>query len=129
MASSPSTAAKCSAWFPSTRFPEADPGPERALRSRLQDVLVGDRAPQEYDALLLGLLEPLGLVEPLVERPQRREARNRAQEIVDQVIAGTLTTLLSGAVLSIFAAVQNTVSAGGGDGDGGGYNGGGGWWA
>ncbi|HKR50710.1 MAG TPA: GPP34 family phosphoprotein, partial [Pseudonocardiaceae bacterium] len=67
--------------FPSPRFPEMDPDPERMLRSQLREVLLGGRAPQEQDALLLGLLMPLELVDRLVERPQCREARKRAKEI------------------------------------------------
>lgn len=88
--------------FPSTRFPEADPGPERALRSRLQNVLLGGRAAEEQDALLLGLLEPLGLVDQLVERKQRREARKRAKEIAENGIAGSA---VSDTVREIQAAV------------------------
>ncbi|MGH3784966.1 MAG: GOLPH3/VPS74 family protein [Pseudonocardiaceae bacterium] len=92
--------------FPSTRFPEVDPGPERALRSRLREVLLGTRVPQEYDALLLGLLDPLGLVDPLVERPHRREARKHAKEIADRGIAGKA---VSDAVRDIHAAVATAV--------------------
>lgn len=105
--------------FPGTRFPEADPGPERMLRSRLQDVLLGGRAPQEQDALLLGLLEPLGLVDRLVERPQRREARKRAKQVATTGIAGSA---VSQAVRDIQSAVTVAVivpAATGGDGGGG----------
>jgi hypothetical protein len=106
--------------FPGTRFPEADPGPERMLRSRLSDVWLGGRAPQEQDALLLGLLEPLELVDQLVEghpRPQRREARKRAKEIATQGIAGKA---VSHAVRDIQAAVMGAVivTVTGGDGGG-----------
>lgn len=105
--------------FPGTRFPEADPGPERMLRSRLCDVLLGEQAPQEQDALLLGLLEPLGLVDRLVERHQRREARKRAKEVATTGIAGSA---VSAAVRDIQAAVMVAViipTVTGGDGGGG----------
>lgn len=95
--------------FPGTRFPEVDPGPEQMLRSRLRDVLLGGRAPQEQDALLLGLLEPLELVDRLVEghpRHQRREARKRAKEVATQGIAGSA---VSQAVRDIQAAVMVAV--------------------
>ncbi len=107
--------------FPGTRFPEADPGPERMLRSRLRDMLLGGLAPQEQDALLLGLLEPLGLVDRLMEghqRHQRREARKRAKEIATQGIAGSA---VSEAVRDIQAAVMVAVivpTVAGGDGGG-----------
>lgn len=108
--------------FPSIRFPETDPGPERMLRSRLQEVLLGGRAPQEQEALLLGLLDPLGLVDRLVERPQRRQARRRVKEIATEGIAGSA---VSDAVRDIQSAVMTAVvvsaiSADGGDGGGGG---------
>lgn len=105
--------------FPGTRFPEADPGPERMLRSRLREVLLDGRAPQEQDALLLGLLEPLGLVDRLVEghqRHQRREARKRAKEIATHGIAGSA---VSDAVRDIQTAVMGAVvvsTVAGGDG-------------
>lgn len=108
--------------FPATRFPEADPGPERRLRLRLHEVLLGGRAPQEQDALLLGLLEPLGLVGQLVDRRQRREARKRAKEIATNGIAGKA---VSDAVRDIQAAVMVAVivpvvtDGGGGNGGGG----------
>jgi hypothetical protein len=105
--------------FPSTRFPEADPGPERLLRSRLRGVLLGDREPAERDALLLGLLVPLDLVGGLVEKDQRRAAGKRAKEIAEGGVAGTA---VSDAVREIQAAVMVAVLVpvvAGGDGGGG----------
>lgn len=74
--------------FPRTRFPAADDGPERRLREALRAVLVAGRAPTEQEALLLGLLEPLGRVDQLVDRDERRAARRRAQELGEQGLAG-----------------------------------------
>src|SRR4051794_2972906 len=48
---------------PLTRFPTADGTPERALRERLHAVLVTGRDPTPEEALLVGLLEPLGLID------------------------------------------------------------------
>ncbi len=90
--------------IPATRFPEADPGPERDLRARLRDVLVVGRAPTEEEALLVGLLEPLELIGNVVERDERRAARTRAKEVAEQGIAGT-------AVRDAVAAVQAAVMA------------------
>ena len=92
--------------FPSTRFPETDPGPERLLRSRLSAVLLGDREPAERDALLIGLLVPLDLVGGLVEKDQRRAAGKRAKEIAEGGVAGTA---VSDAVREIQAAVMVAV--------------------
>ena len=74
--------------FPTTRFPEADPLPERELRARLLDVLVSGRAPDEEEALLVGLLEPLGLVDRVVPKEDRRRARSRAKEVGERGVAG-----------------------------------------
>jgi len=90
--------------LPATRFPEADPAPERDLRARLRDVLVVGREPTEEEALLVGLLEPLELIGNVVERDERRAARKRAKEVAEQGIAGT-------AVRDAVAAVQAAVLA------------------
>jgi Golgi phosphoprotein 3 (GPP34) len=92
--------------FPSTRFPEADPEPERALRFRLRAVLLGEREPATSEALLLALLVPLDLVGGLVDKDQRRAAKKRAKEIADGGIAGTA---VSDAVREIQAAVMVAV--------------------
>jgi hypothetical protein len=75
--------------FPTTRYPERDPGPELTLRARLGAVLSGAQQPDEHDALLLGVLVPLDLVGGLVERDQRRAAKKRAKEIADGGVAGS----------------------------------------
>lgn len=103
--------------FPSTRFPERDPGPERLLRSRLSAVLLGDREPAEREALLLGLLVPLDLVGGLVEKDQRRTAKTRAKEIAKGGVAGTA---VPDAVREIQAAVMVAVMVPVVTGDGGG---------
>lgn len=74
--------------FPSTRFPVADPGPERLLRDRLTAVLDGRRRPEDRDALLFGLLVSLEMISELVEWDERRAARERAKEIADGGITG-----------------------------------------
>lgn len=90
--------------LPTTRFPEADPAPERDLRARLRDVLVMGREPSEEEALLIGLLDPLELIDNVVERDERRAARKRAKEVAEQGIAGT-------AVRDAAAAVQAAIMA------------------
>ncbi|HUA47685.1 MAG TPA: GPP34 family phosphoprotein [Solirubrobacteraceae bacterium] len=72
-----------------TRFPTLDSAPERDLRGRLRDVLLADREPTEDRALLVGLLEPLGLIDSIVPRDRRRGARGRAKAVAEQGIAGT----------------------------------------
>ena len=62
--------------LPTTRFPTVDAAPERELRERLIGVLVAGRDPTEEEALLVGLLEPLGLIDLVVTKDQRSAARS-----------------------------------------------------
>jgi hypothetical protein len=91
-----------------TRFPARDPGPEQELRARLADVLVGDREPTEEEALLIGLLVPLGLIGSLAPRDQRRAARDRAKSVAEQGLAGTA---VRDAIRAVQAAVIASVAA------------------
>jgi hypothetical protein len=91
---------------PRTRYPTVDEAPERELRERLRAVLVDGRDPSAEEALLLGLLEPLGLVDPLVERGERRAARRRAKAVAEQGLAGTA---VRDSVRAVQAAVVTAV--------------------
>jgi hypothetical protein len=71
-----------------TRYPERDPRPERALRERLHRVLVEGAEPSGHDALLVGLLRTLNLVDASVAKEHRRAARARAKEVADRGVAG-----------------------------------------
>lgn len=92
---------------PLTRFPEADPAPERELRDRLRAVLLDGDAPAPDEALLVGLLDSLGLVGGLVSRDRRRDARRRAREVAEQGLAGTA---VRDAVRATQAAVMTAVT-------------------
>lgn len=72
-----------------TRFPTADPAPEAQLRQRLVEVLVAGRAPSPDEALLLGLIEPVGLVDRLVPEDARMRARQRAEDLGERGMVGT----------------------------------------
>ena len=89
--------------FPRTRYPEADPHPEFDLRHSLAEVLVVGRAPTEEEALLVGLLEPLGLIDQEVPKDQRQAAKRRAAEIGEQGLAGNA---VRDAVRQVQAAVM-----------------------
>jgi hypothetical protein len=66
------------------RFPARDPEPERELRARLRSVLVDGVEPDDRTAMLIALLVPLDLVKKVVERPERRAAKERAKAIADR---------------------------------------------
>jgi hypothetical protein len=91
--------------LPTTRFPSIDPAAQREVRERLRDVLLAGRDPTGEEGLLLGLIEPLGLIDALVGTEQRREARQRAQAVGEEGLAGT-------AVRDAMRAVQAAVIAG-----------------
>lgn len=92
--------------FPRTRYPEADPHPEFELRHGLAEVLVNGREPTEEEALLVGVLDPLGLIDQVVPKEHRKAARRRAKDIGDQGLAGIA---VRDAVREIQAAVMTAV--------------------
>jgi hypothetical protein len=104
-----------SKWFgvlPRTRFPTGDTVPERELRERLRDVLLAGRDASEEEALLLGLLEPVGLIDSLVARGQRRAARKRAKAVAEQGVAGSAVRDAIHAVQAEAAVVIGIAAAG-----------------
>lgn len=92
--------------FSRTRFPTADPGPEEQLRGRLTEVLLDGRAPTEEEALLVGLMLPLGLVDRVVPKSERGIAARRAAQVAEQGVAG-------GAVQQAVKDLQLAVLVGG----------------
>ena len=94
--------------LPRTRFPMVDAGPERDLRERLREVLFTDRDPAEEEAMLVGLLEPLGLIDSLVPKDQRRDARDRAKAVATQSLTGTA---VRDAIRAVQAAVIAAIAA------------------
>ena len=67
-------------------------------------MLLADREPTEEEALLVGLLEPLGLIDSIVPKDQRKDARKRAKSVAEQGLTGT-------AVRDAIRVVQATVLA------------------
>ena len=94
--------------LPRTRFPMVDAAPERDLRERLREVLFTDRDPAEEEAMLVGLLEPLGLIDSLVPKDQRRDARDRAKAVATQSLTGTA---VRDAIRAVQAAVIAAIAA------------------
>lgn len=95
--------------FKVTRFPEADPSPERELRARLQAALVDGAEPDARTALLVSLLEPLDLVKAVVPKDARRDAKRRAKQIADHGVVGTgldkvVQELQTAVMVSVIAA-------------------------
>jgi Golgi phosphoprotein 3 GPP34 len=105
--------------FPSTRFPAADPEPERALRERLRAVLLGERQPTPEDAMLIALLIPYDLPKQLVPRDRRGDAKRRAEDVaeggaaakaVDDTIKGIQAAVIASTTAAITASAATSAS-------------------
>jgi len=96
--------------FPTTRWPEVDPNPERELRQRLTGVLVQGVEPGPHTALLISLLTPLGLVNGLVDKQDRKGAAARAKDIAKETASATATSAaVSRSVQAVQAAIMVAV--------------------
>jgi len=71
--------------FSSRRYPARDPGPERALRTRLAAAIESDGPIDERTALLVSLLHPTGLLKTALGKDvtKRRAAR------IESILAGS----------------------------------------
>ena len=100
--------------FKTTRFPEANPGPERELRERLRAILVGERQPTPEDAMLIALLRPYDMPERLVPKDRRKDAKRRAEEVADGGVAAAAVKdalqQIQGAILASVAISAATVT-------------------
>lgn len=94
--------------IPRTRYPQADPEPERELRARLQAVLLEGSEASERDAMLVALLGPLDLVKRVVPKERRKDAERRAKEIGD---SDALGSAVRDAVDGVNAAAATTGGA------------------
>jgi hypothetical protein len=104
--------------FPSTRFPQADPGPERELRERLRAVLLSERRPTQQDAMLISLLIPYDLVKRLVPRDRRKDAQRRAKAVAEggaaaKAVDDTIKGIQAAVIASTTAAIAATTAASG----------------
>jgi Golgi phosphoprotein 3 len=94
--------------FPSRRFPERNPEPERALRARIRAVLLDGEEPDPQTAQLIGLLQPLGLIGRVVKGSEGRAAKRRAKELGDRGVVGNA---VERAVQEELAAVLVAITA------------------
>jgi hypothetical protein len=104
--------------FPSARFPQADPEPERALRERLRAVLLSERQPTPEEAMLVALLIPYDLVKGLVPKDKRKEATRRAKDVAEggaaaKAVDDTLKSIQAAVIASTTAAIAASAAASG----------------
>jgi hypothetical protein len=104
--------------FPTKRFPQSDPEPERDLRERLRAVLLTERQPTPQDAMLIALLQPYDLVKKLVPRERRKDAKERAKTVAEggaaaKAVDDTLKGVQAAVIASTTAAVAATAATSG----------------
>jgi len=98
--------------FPSTRWPERDPMPERQLRARLTDVLLERAEPAADDIALIALLQSHSMIGGVVDKPDRKQARKTAEVLRKQAEKGDVVSKAVGqAVRATQAAVMASVIA------------------
>lgn len=74
----------------------------------LAGALLANREPTEEEALLIGLLEPLGLIDSVVPKDRRRDARKRAKPVAEQ---GLTDSAVGDAIRAVQAAVIAAIAA------------------
>lgn len=92
--------------FPTTRWPERDPEPERAVRAGLHDVLVRGVTPTAHQAMLVVLVQTQALVPKLVAKDERRTAAATAERLAADAKAGRL---FSASVTEAINDIQSAV--------------------
>lgn len=104
--------------FPVTRRPTGDTRAANAIRGQVRDLLVGRRRPGDGDSravLLAKLARSTGALDVLVERRQRREAKQRADGFdVGSDVPEAVAKAIAQAQVAVMAAVAAGGAAAGG---------------
>lgn len=105
--------------FPVTRFPAADPSTVAAVRTPVRFLLTGQRDPgdaETREVVLAGLTKPTNAVDLLVERSQRKHARQRAESFgegygVPDAVGQAIKDAQAAAMAAVTAAVSASSAA------------------
>ena len=102
--------------FPVTRHPPAELTADDQARAAVRDVLVGGHDPDEPTAALIALAEVSGLVDACVERPERRQARQRAKQIaagdqVGEAVRHLQQEIMAAVTVAIAASAATTAAS------------------
>lgn len=95
--------------FTTTRYPEADGGPEAELRSELADVLIGRRTPTPFSAALVGLLDATSTLKkqfPLVDRAVVTAITSGEGDWAAPAVKAVLQEIQAAALVAIVAATS-----------------------
>ena len=95
--------------IPYQRFPERDPQPERLVRERLYDVIGGRIAPTDRIVALLSLVFACGLLNEVVPKGERREAKKKVKEMlkgekVGKAVSAVVEEINSAVMVAVVAA-------------------------
>ncbi len=97
--------------FPSDRYPEADPAPERQLREALDAVVRSGATPTERVACLAVLADAAGVLDRAVPHLDRRARKARLEELREGQWAGEAAkAAIQAAATAAAAAAAITVS-------------------
>lgn len=91
--------------FPARRFPERDPGPERALVERIERVIVDGERGDERTLALIALAYHGGALAVLFGQPTLSDLRRRIEESIELEEVGTATRDAIWAVHAAMAAL------------------------
>jgi golgi phosphoprotein 3 len=102
--------AKVLGLFPTTRWPERDPEPERRIRARLRELLLAGGTPTAAELGLVALLYSFNLVIRVVDKADRKQAVATAVELAKQakqtdVVARSLGEAVAASQAAVIAAV------------------------
>ncbi len=102
---------------PYQRYPERDPQPERMVRQNLYDLIRGVVSPDERLLSLLSLVHACGLLNEVVPKGERREAKKTVKEmlagetvgkavksVVEEINVAVMTAVIASSVASTAAS-------------------------
>lgn len=93
--------------FPTTSWPAADSAHEERLRARCAAVLTGSATPDARTAALIAVARGSGLVERLVPKEHRRQARERADRLAEESWAsGAVKKAVDDVTTAVMVAVM-----------------------
>jgi hypothetical protein len=90
---------------PRTRHVEVDPGPEREVRERLREAVLGADAPDPRTVALAGLVKACGLTKAVFGREERKAADRRIKELAEpDAVSAAVKSVTDATTAAVIAA-------------------------
>jgi hypothetical protein len=97
---------------PRTRHVEVDPGPEREVRERLRDAVLGDAATDARTVALAGLVKACGLTKTVFGREDRKAAERRIKELAEpDAVSAAVKSVTDATTAAVIAATTAATAA------------------